>query len=364
MQDNFNKMGEMNQNLLFGEGGMNPSWNTAIGNMASSYITLTNEVVLPAVAAMINATDVYANELQVLQQVAGISFANISQGIDYTIGETRQLIQDNGTLINSFEQEINAIAAVNAQIQALCAQYREAEAAAIAAAEAAMNFWATAQGVPAEVSSPSGGSYGGGSASVPESASTRAAGEAAGVASVQSAAGNSDTHNRPSINYRTAITSDGSTIGFKGSGRNPEGSKHTPESSTISEIEMRKFGYKTPKGAAHFATGGYTGEWINGNDDGRLAFLHQKELVLNAEDTSNILSAVDIVRKLTNQIAGLNGLAFSGLPNSNIGGITNNNGNAIEQSVVIHANFPDVSEAAQIKQAFDNLVNIAVMRAN
>jgi len=30
------------------------------------------------------------------------------------------------------------------------------------------------------------------------------------------------------------------------------------------------------------ATGGYTGEWSN---DGRLAFLHQKELVLNAEDT-------------------------------------------------------------------------------
>lgn len=357
MQDNFNKMGEMNQNMLFGEGGMNPSWNTAIGNMASSYITLTNEVVLPAVAAMINATDVYANELQVLQQVAGISFANISQGIDYTIGETRQLIQDNGTLINSFEQEINAIAAVNAQIQALCAQYREAEAAAIAAAEAAMNFWATAQGVPAEVSSPSGGGYGGGSASVPESTSARTAGEAAGVASVQSAAVSSTSHQPPKINYRTAITSNGSTIGFTGSGKHPE-------SSTISEIEMRKFGYKTPKGAAHFATGGYTGEWINGNDDGRLAFLHQKELVLNAEDTSNILSAVDIVRKLTNQIAGLNGLAFSGLPNSNIGGITNNNGNAIEQSVVIHANFPDVSEAAQIKQAFDNLVNIAVMRAN
>jgi len=31
-----------------------------------------------------------------------------------------------------------------------------------------------------------------------------------------------------------------------------------------------------------YDTGGYTGEWSN---DGRLAFLHQKELVLNAEDT-------------------------------------------------------------------------------
>ena len=42
----------------------------------------------------------------------------------------------------------------------------------------------------------------------------------------------------------------------------------------------------------------YTGSW-NGPDleeNGRLAFLHQKELVLNASDTENFLSAVDMVR--------------------------------------------------------------------
>ena len=40
----------------------------------------------------------------------------------------------------------------------------------------------------------------------------------------------------------------------------------------------------------HYATGGYTGTWNNTN--GRLAFLHQKELVLNQQDTQNILDAV------------------------------------------------------------------------
>ena len=40
-------------------------------------------------------------------------------------------------------------------------------------------------------------------------------------------------------------------------------------------------------------TGGYTGSW---GSDGRVAILHQKELVLNAEDTANMLASVGILR--------------------------------------------------------------------
>ena len=43
------------------------------------------------------------------------------------------------------------------------------------------------------------------------------------------------------------------------------------------------------------ATGGYTGEW---GASGKLAFLHEKELVLNKEDTENILAAVGIIRSI------------------------------------------------------------------
>jgi hypothetical protein len=43
-----------------------------------------------------------------------------------------------------------------------------------------------------------------------------------------------------------------------------------------------------------FATGGYTGDF----DNGRLAILHEKELVLNEEDTRNILGAVSLVRSM------------------------------------------------------------------
>ena len=49
------------------------------------------------------------------------------------------------------------------------------------------------------------------------------------------------------------------------------------------------------------ATGGYTGEW---GSEGRLAILHEKELVLNKDDTSNILSAVETMRQLNSSISG------------------------------------------------------------
>lgn len=48
-----------------------------------------------------------------------------------------------------------------------------------------------------------------------------------------------------------------------------------------------------------FATGGYTGSW---GPEGRMAMLHEKELVLNKQDTANILESVDMIRKITNAI--------------------------------------------------------------
>jgi hypothetical protein len=50
---------------------------------------------------------------------------------------------------------------------------------------------------------------------------------------------------------------------------------------------------------ASYDTGGYTGEW---GPDGRIAMLHQKEIVLNAHDTENFLSAIEIVRSFGDRI--------------------------------------------------------------
>jgi hypothetical protein len=46
-------------------------------------------------------------------------------------------------------------------------------------------------------------------------------------------------------------------------------------------------------------TGGYTGSW---GSEGKWALLHQKEIVLNADDTANFLASLEVLRDIINVI--------------------------------------------------------------
>lgn len=102
-----------------------------------------------------------------------------------------------------------------------------------------------------------------------------------------------------------------------------------------------------------FDTGGYTGVWGN---EGRLAMLHQKELVLNAQDTENFLVATDILRDIVSSI-NLNSLSsqLSSLIASGTIGSTN----TVDQNVHIEATFPNVTDHNEIEQALITLINDA-----
>lgn len=107
-------------------------------------------------------------------------------------------------------------------------------------------------------------------------------------------------------------------------------------------------------------TGGYTGAW---GSEGRLAMLHQKELVLNAKDTKNMLSAVNVLRTIT---ANLGESIFERIANIPVGinkSLQHLNSEALEQNVHIEASFPNVTKSTEIEDAFNNLVNIASQRA-
>ena len=109
-----------------------------------------------------------------------------------------------------------------------------------------------------------------------------------------------------------------------------------------------------------YNTGGYTGAW---GQEGRLAILHQKELVLNADDTMNLLKAVEIIRNISNIIdlhAGMQSLGIGALNASTIG----NNSQVIEQQVTIHAEFPNAVDHNEIEEAFNTLINSASQFAN
>lgn len=111
-----------------------------------------------------------------------------------------------------------------------------------------------------------------------------------------------------------------------------------------------------------YDTGGYTGTW---GPYGRLALLHEKELVLNKVDTSNILDAVKISRgvddKISDMIAFTNNslrdlLSYIKLPKFET--------QPIEQTVQIQAEFPGVIDQYEIQEALSNLSNDASQYLN
>jgi hypothetical protein len=121
------------------------------------------------------------------------------------------------------------------------------------------------------------------------------------------------------------------------------------------------------------ATGGYTGEW--GDTSGKLAFLHEKELVLNADDTKNFLSGINTIRDLSSSVGGsiqdavLKAVANTALSlgsikaNGVMGNIANNN-SSTDNVFNITAEFPNANSVDDIREAILSLPNIASQYAN
>ena len=110
-----------------------------------------------------------------------------------------------------------------------------------------------------------------------------------------------------------------------------------------------------------YDTGGYTGEW---GPDGKLAFLHQKEIVLNASDTENLLTAVQMIREISGQLEA-NAMAMKYIKTlENYGAKVNIDGQTLQQDVTIHAEFPNATNHNEIEEAFKNLTTLASQYAN
>lgn len=107
-----------------------------------------------------------------------------------------------------------------------------------------------------------------------------------------------------------------------------------------------------------FDTGGYTGSW---GQSGKLAMLHEKELVLNSDDTKNFLAGINILRDIVQAIdlqamyASNTTIAASGVASAN---------RTFAQEVSIHAEFPNAVNHNEIEQAFDSLINRAAQYVN
>ena len=109
-----------------------------------------------------------------------------------------------------------------------------------------------------------------------------------------------------------------------------------------------------------FDTGGYTGAW---GPEGKWAMLHEKEIVLNKEDTKNFLASLELLDNILRTID-LHAMNSQWTPYLASPGISNIGKEALEQMVTIEASFPNATDKYEIEEAFKDLVNLASQYAN
>lgn len=110
-----------------------------------------------------------------------------------------------------------------------------------------------------------------------------------------------------------------------------------------------------------YDTGGYTGDW--NTTDGKLALLHEKELVLNKNETADFLRMTEQFRNIIANYdyqAAMKQIEFS----LSAGLAPNGTPQAIVQDVNISASFPNATNHSEIEQAFKNLINLSSQYVN
>lgn len=361
---NFQNMSDQEKEVLMGD--LLPYWESGVQHMTEVFAGEGGflGVCKDAFDQLHDATKDYEDGLDELENTGRISFEGIGEGIDENINRTQQLITDNTELINSYEQELTAIKNVISQLDDLVEKYNSAKDAAVAATKAAYEYWSEQQRQAAAAAGNANGGSGSGNGNSSSGSDSGSSGKTGG----------SGSGGDGNLVMGDTATFSGSYY-YDSYGTSPVGSKYSGVANGVvvdritnnpygihihsADGKYPDLGWVKKSQLSGYDTGGYTGEW---GSDGRLALLHQKELVLNKEDTANMLNAISIMRNITNM---LGSSVLGKLAAATAGGLsTDVGGDVLEQNVHIDAQFPNVKDSREIEEALNNLVNMASMRAN
>jgi len=363
-KNNFLQMTQAEQDAIMND--LIPYWDAGVQHMADVFAGEGGFIPTceDAIDELHEATKEYEDGLKEVENTADISFDNIGNGIDDVIDKTQELLKDNNDLIDSYKEEMDAIGGVVNELDNLVNKYQESADAAKAAEKAAYDYWSEQQRQAAEAA-----------ARDQAEKERKAAEEAAKKAAEQpapapvAAAPSYSSGGDGQLNIGDTVTFSG-TYYATSYGEGSSGSLYSgvAQGVIVDRINGNPFGVHIHSADGRYPalgwvrrsqlsgydTGGYTGEWGN---SGRLALLHQKELVLNQQDTRNLLNAVNIMRTITNTIGSkvLDRLATISANNGFNGGV----GGVLDQNVNIQATFPNVRDHNEIEEALNNLVNRA-----
>lgn len=385
--DNFKNMSNEEQDILMNS--LIPQWESGVQKMTDifagdgGFIPSCSE----AFDKLKELTKDYQDSLNELESSAGINFDSISSGYDNTISQVENLIDSNDELIDRYNQQIDAIQTIISQMDTLISKYTAAKNEAIAATKAAYGYWQAEQtkktntgtggsASPGTTGSNSSSTTNGSSSGTSGSSSTGTTGSSSNTSKANAAAGGDGV---PRVG--DVVTYTGGLYYYDSYGKPPTGSRGPGKKVTIVRINEKApypiavkstdsaYGWLKKSQITGYDTGGYTGDWDD--EDGRLALLHKKELVLKDSDTENMLSAVKMVRgmgslldsinqSMQNRMSGL--LSYFTFATNSISSIPNNS-NPLEQNVHIDATFPNATNSKEIEDAFNNLINVASQRA-
>lgn len=320
---------------------------------------------------IVNTFDNLRTELANLQDVikamaeqAGVDFEQLTNGIDPAIEYTKELINDNKDLLASYDEELEAISRVIAELASLEEAYDKVKEAAIAAIEEALKL---------REQESLGGNSGGDSGTGSDTGKSGGDNDGGGNNNLTPPKFATDHYLDVFFNkdYTKAVVDPAQVNYYTEEAALAALEKAYPSveipplyqrwsNSTAKENGYpikKKVYYKTES----FDTGGYTGDW--NSKEGRVAMLHEKELVLNKQDTSNILMAVSIVRTLSAKLSGMTNNMMNSINSHNAAAAIPIQDKTLEQNVKIEASFPNVKNSNDIEQALNNLVNTASMYA-
>lgn len=325
---------------IYAEGGFEPTYEQALADITE-------------------ATADYEESLKQLQDSAKVTFETLGEDVDEVETEVQQLINKTDELISTFGNEVAQIKDVIGQIDELNNHYQQ-QTKVINTAIDAYNKYIQKMREAEQAANKNTSSNGG---------SGQPTGGASGNGS--SGGGGGNANRMPSVG-QWATYNGGYYYGdsYGGGGRGSRGPGKRVKVTIVKndgrpypihvESSDSAYGWLRKDQLSGYDTGGYTGSW--GSTEGRVALLHEKELVLNKEDTKNLLDTVEVMRNLTNSLGSSILKQMASMSRTGINGMVG--GDVVEQDVHIDAQFPNVRDSREIENALNNLVNAAAQRAN
>ena len=366
--ENYNQMSIDEQNILMGD--LVPAWESGIQQMADKvageggFIPVCEE----AFENITEKTKDYEEQLDNMANAAGVSLDYITQGVNLLSDTFGNLIENNDELIDRMSTEVGSIQTLRDAANELVNEYRNVYNEAKSAVSEIHNFIQEEQKRAAAYVSTANvaiESYNRTAKAYSDAYDKMASSFENYAARVRSAAsgGSSGGSGGSGGSSGDSGGSGGSSRGSGGGGSSSRtGSQSgTHVSTTWQNGKATQVSWRRDKNGniIRLASGGYTGDWHS--SEGRIAVLHQKQLVLNESDTKNILDSVSILRSMSDNVLGSIRNRNSNLNLANQSYLSSENG--VEQNIHIEASFPNVDSKREIEEAFNDLVNLAAQRA-